>query len=290
MADAAQTQGLTPLQAFEDNIRPARLMLKIYRLLNCQDAFQSDGEFVEKLRGFVAATAAEDLLVLQNEIFVGLVREKAEVPKFWLRTATLCNLLRQAIVASCTALESYLPALLRQHMDSVISARGRNFVPKDKEVNTHFKDLQFTLEEVLRVMTEQDAALYLSNKLIRFIDFRYTTGARGVHVVGVLLGLTDPWSAIADHLGKQKDDLRDTLETMVNRRNDIVHRADRGKKQVDGGQQELTYAQANQGVEAIYQVCITLDELVNRVVPKTAPQAAAPVAQGVAVAQGGANG
>lgn len=277
MADGAQGQGLTPLQAFEDNIRPARLMLKIYRLLHCQDKFQDDGEFVDQLRKLISATAAEDLLVVQNEIFLGLVRAKAEMPKLWLRTVTLSNLLRQAIVASCTALESYLPALLRKHMPDVIAARGRSFVPKDKALSTQFKDLQFNLDDVLRVMVEQDAALFLSNKLIHFLDFKYTTGARGVHVVGVLLGLPDPWKAIAEHLQqKSPDDLKGTLENMVNRRNDIVHRADRSKKDLQGDQQEITYAQANHGVEAINSVSNALDELVSRAVPQLAAQGAVP--------------
>ena len=38
---------IRPIQAFEDNIRPAQLMLHVYRLLDCGDAIQTEGEFLE---------------------------------------------------------------------------------------------------------------------------------------------------------------------------------------------------------------------------------------------------
>src|ERR1700687_1420717 len=95
---------LRPIVAFEDNLRPAKLMLQVYRLLDCGDRVVTDGVFVERLRDLVRASAAEDLMVVQNEIFLGLVRERAEMPKATLKNITLSHLLRQAVVASCTAL------------------------------------------------------------------------------------------------------------------------------------------------------------------------------------------
>ena len=46
-------------------------MLDVYRLLDCEDEIQTDGDFVNRLRELVKAAAAEDLMVVQNEIFVG---------------------------------------------------------------------------------------------------------------------------------------------------------------------------------------------------------------------------
>src|SRR5688572_21142328 len=108
----AQTDPLIrPAQGFEDNIRPAKLMLQVYRLLDCGDAIQTDGAFVSQMRELVKASATEDLMLVQNEIFLGLVREAAQVPKSQLKRSALAHLLRQAIVASCTALDAFLPGL-----------------------------------------------------------------------------------------------------------------------------------------------------------------------------------
>jgi hypothetical protein len=103
---------LSPRQVFEDNIRPAELLLKVYRLLE-HDTPKTEGELVRTLRELVRADSDEGLMVIYNEIFLGLIRERAEILPAAIKRSALCNLLRQAVVTACTALETYLPALLR---------------------------------------------------------------------------------------------------------------------------------------------------------------------------------
>lgn len=251
-----------PIQAFEDNVRPARLMLQVYRLLDCEDGIQTSGEFVDKLRALVRAAATEDLMVVQNEIFVGLVRERAQVPVATLRRTTLTHLLRQAIVASCTALDAYLPGLLRLHLPEVIKLKGRDFLPVDPAVKEYCKDLVFHIDEVMRLLADENATLYISNRLLTLSQFKYLADRKGLHVVGAVLGLAKPWDEIAGHLQREKKELMDVLDATVKRRNDIVHRADRPQASPDGEQQTITYAQARQGVDTIEHVCLALNELV----------------------------
>src|SRR5262249_38817599 len=219
---------LRPIQAFDDNIRPASLMLQVFRLLESGDAILTEGDFVQHLRELVRASATEDLMVVQNEIFLGLVRERAGLPKSYLKSSMLAHLLRQAIVASCTALDAFLPGLLRQHLPAAISVKGRDFIPQDDIVRDYCKELTFGVQEVLRLMgDEKEATLYISNKLLGLSSFKYLAGRKGVHVVAALLGLSNPWNLIAQHLTRDREELVKTLEATVKRRNDIVHRADR---------------------------------------------------------------
>src|SRR2546430_2438625 len=143
---------LSPRQIFEDNIRPADLLLKVFRLLE-QDAPNTEAELLRSLRGLVKADEDEVLTVIYNEIFLGLIRERAELPAASIKRSALCNLLRQAVVTACTALETYLPTLLRNQLPEVIKLRGRDFVPKDKEIGEQFKNLTFNLDECLRILT-----------------------------------------------------------------------------------------------------------------------------------------
>src|SRR4029453_9480457 len=122
---------LSPRQIFEDNIRPAELLLKVFRLLE-HEAPKSEGEMVRALRNLVKADADEGLLVIANEIFLGLIRERAEIPPAVIKRTAFFNLPPQAAVTACTALETYLPTLLRTQLPEVIKIRGRDFVPKDK--------------------------------------------------------------------------------------------------------------------------------------------------------------
>src|ERR1700738_20825 len=70
---------LSPRQAFDDNMRPAELLLRVYRLLE-NDSLQTSGDMVSGLRKVVGCDDNEELLLLYNEVFLGLIRERAQIP------------------------------------------------------------------------------------------------------------------------------------------------------------------------------------------------------------------
>lgn len=254
---------LSPRQTFEDNMRPAQLLLRVYRLLDCNDQIQTDGDMVHALRLLTKASAEEDLMVVYNEIFLGLVRERAQIPRSTLRQSTLHHLLRQAVVASCTALETFLPALLRTHLPVVIRARGRDFVPRnDRVVLDFFSDLTFSLEDTLRLLEDENAPEFISNKILTSTKFKYLSSRKGVQVTGALLGLNGPWQIISSRLNRDDKELMKMLDDTVNRRNDIVHRADRPQTDPGGDAQDIGFAWTQQAVDVVQHVCLALDELV----------------------------
>jgi len=81
---------LSPRQIFEDNIRPAELMLRVYRLLE-HDVPPTDGAMVQALRALVQAEADEGLMLIYNEIFLGLIRERAQIAPMAIRRSALRN-------------------------------------------------------------------------------------------------------------------------------------------------------------------------------------------------------
>jgi hypothetical protein len=252
---------LSPRHIFEDNIRPADLLLKVFRLLEHEKP-NTESQLHDSLRSLVKADHEETLTVIYNEIFLGLIRERAEVPASSIKHSALCNLLRQAVVTASTALETYLPMLLRDHLPEVIRLRGRDFVPKkDEEIKNQFKSLTFSLDEAVRLLVDPDP-LFIANKLISSLSFSYLSGKRGIHVTGVLLSLDNPWGQIAAQLGRAEDEIKKTLDTTVKRRNDIVHRADRAQDDPAGSAQEIGFPWAKQAVETIRVVCLALDDLV----------------------------
>jgi hypothetical protein len=253
---------LRPRQTFEDNIRPAVLLLRVYRLLDSDDILMQ-GDLLDALRQVIGASEEEDLMLIYNEVFMGLVRERAQLPRSTLRRVTLCHLLRQAVVASCTAIETYLPALLRENLALMIRVRGRDFVSRgDQALQTYFADLSFDLDETLRLLGDPNAADYIAQKVLGLTNFKYLSSRTGIHVVGALLGLSKPWNQIAEHLNRDKRSLMDVLDDTVNRRNDIVHRADRTRADPGGEAQGITYAWTQQAVDTVRHICLALDELV----------------------------
>lgn len=253
---------LSPRGIFEDNIRPADLLLKVYRLLEHDEPHAEEG-VLATLRDLVKADQDEGLMVIYNEVFLGLIRESAEVPPASIKRSALCNLLRQAVVTASTALETYLPRLLQENLPDVIRMRGREFVPRnDEAIKNQFKGLTFSLDEAARILGDPDP-LFVANKMISSLNFSYLSGKRGIHVTGVLLALDNPWGLIAQQLGRAEDEIKKTLDTTIKRRNDIVHRADRAQGDPSGLPQEIGFPWAKQAVETIRVVCLAMDDLVS---------------------------
>jgi len=253
---------VSPRQAFEDNIRPAELLLRVYRLLEC-DIIHTNDDLVTKLRAAVGADADEELMVIYNEIFVGLIRERAQIPYSSLKRSALNNLLRQSVVAACTALDAYLPALLRTNLSLVIQAKGRDFFPQDQELLDYFKELSFDLPETLRLLSDPNAPLFIANKILGLTSFKYLSSKKGILAVGALLSLDKPWNQIASKLKRDMNELTRVIDETTRRRNDIVHRADRSQSDPGGSIQEIGYAWSLQAVDTIKHVCLALDELVS---------------------------
>lgn len=252
---------LSPRQIFEDNVRPAELLLKVYRLLE-HDEVNTEADVLKSLRDIIKASHDETMIVIYNEVFLGLIRERAQVPQSAIRRSALLNLLRQAVVCSCTALETYLPALLTCHLEEVVRYRGRHFIPSDQEVASVCKTLTFSLDDAVRLLNDPDP-FFIANRLIGYLKFSYLTGWRGIQFTGLLLTVPRPGLELAARLERDEAELKKIVDNTCLRRNDIVHRADRPDLGVDEAQQDISFSWALQAVETIRLVCTCLDELVS---------------------------
>ena len=172
---------LSPRQIFEDNIRPADLLLKVFRLLE-HDALNTEEALLRSLRELVKAEKDESLLVISNGIFLGLIRELAEVPPSSIKRSALCNLLRQAVVTASTALETYLPIFCGTICPKSFDSEDETSCPRrTKQIKNQFKDLTFDLDEAVRILVDPDP-LFVANKMISSLNFSYLNGRRGIHV------------------------------------------------------------------------------------------------------------
>ena len=179
---------LSPRQIFEDNIRPADLLLKVFRLLEHDALNTEEGTAAVASRTGESGEGRKPAGHLQR-IFLGLIRELAEVPPQSIKRSALCNLLRQAVVTASTALETYLPILLQRQSARSDSASRTRFCAQGttRSSRTSSRTLTFDLDEAVRILVDPDP-LFVANKMISSLNFSYLSGKRGIHVTGVLLG------------------------------------------------------------------------------------------------------
>ncbi|HEX6606072.1 MAG TPA: hypothetical protein VF276_04080, partial [Chloroflexia bacterium] len=133
----------------------------------------------------------------------------------------------------------------------------------DKELQDYFKTFTFSLAETLRILEDPEGAvLFIVQKMLSFMNIRYLSSIKGVTVVATLLWVRDPWVVLGRRLNRNPTDLEQVIKRTTDRRNDIVHRADRSEKDPEGVIQPVSLAFAQQAVDTIKHVCLALDELV----------------------------
>ena len=252
---------MTPKQVFEDSFRIAELLIHVYTLLE-NDGLQTEGNTVTVLRGLLHCEQDEQVQLIVNAVFVGCIRETANIPPGQLRRQSLENLLRQAVVSGCTAYETYLSTLLAEHVLTVIELRQQDFFPADQEVVKYFEGLSLGIHESFRLLNEDDNAVFLRNKIITFVQKKNLGSVAGLKTVGLLLGIEDPWNTLAAHLGRERKDLTRTVADAIERRHAIVHKADRNLESDDLDKQPIHFAWAQQAVDTIKHVCLGFDALV----------------------------
>jgi len=252
-------------QFFEETFRPAKLLIEVYRLLD-NDGIQTEHDWIKQLRPLVGAGADEELMLLWNGVFLGLVMEAASVRKSSLRRDVLKNLLRQSIVCGCTAMESFLQVLLEEQLETSIRLRRYEvWSAADRETQNFLVRFNLGLEGALSmIFGDGDASGLLARKLMTYFKDSGLGTDKAVKTVGVLLGLNAPWEMIADHLVRDEQELIKATTYVFKRRNDIVHRGDREKGQETGPRQDLTFEWTKQSVETVENICLTLGELVQR--------------------------
>ena len=255
---------MQPLTIFESHFRAAEVLLKVFRLLSGELDRAVAEALLPQLREALQCEAKEPLILLLNDLFMGLVRERAAIPQHFFGEANLALLLRQAVVSSCTALDVFVPSLLEAHLPPAVEVRQRNFLPPDNEVRNLFRDFRLKLEDLPALLDEESAGgrwRVLTRKVLDFCRDRTLSNVDGISAVLLILGVQQPWKQIALKAGMAEQGLRTQMTTLIKRRNDIVHRGDRLAGEPDGEPQPIDYPWTQSHVNALESVVLACDAL-----------------------------
>ena len=266
----------TPKTDFENNFRTAETLLKVYRLLEFPDGPQTQHSLMQRIREMLMTDEDEELILLINELFLGVIRQNADVRPAVFKRENLSMLLRQAVVAACSALDVYYPALLKAHLPLMIQIKQRNFIPTDKTVRDFMRNFNLKLEDVLRVINDPSPESILGTMFVDYLKGKTLSNSQGVMVSLLFLGIENPWDRIAERLGQSKDSLMKQFDSFVSRRNEIVHQGDRDPRDPNGELQGIQFSWAEHHIRVIGSVVFASDELVEeqlRLLGQPAPEA-----------------
>ncbi len=253
---------MTPRQVFEDSFRMAELLMHVYRLLE-NEGLKTDGDLVVSLRGVLACEPEEQMQLIVNTVFLGCIRENANVPGAHLKPQSLQNLLRQAVVSGCTAYETYLTAVLQKNIFSVIELKQHDFFPEAKDVNDYFSGLSLSIKDSFRLLNNSERSVFLGQKIVSYVQSKNVGSVNGLATIGLLLGLDNPWLQLGGHLQRDTEQVKKMVGEALKRRNMIVHKSDRLLEGDNLEKQPIAFAWTQQAVDTIKHVCLGFDELVS---------------------------
>jgi hypothetical protein len=248
---------MNPRDTFEVHFRSAEVLVRVYRLLESDNGPSQDHELLARARGLLECKDDEDLILLFNQLFVGIVRERADLKQKFFGRDNLDLLLRQAVVAGCSALDVFVPSLLEAYLPRLVRIRQRNFIPNDGDVKNLFRDFRVKLEDIWPLVEEESTNERWNMVTRRVLDYckdRTLSNDSGIAASMALLGVERPWAQIAERAGEKEQTLRERLKRVVGRRNDIVHRGDRPSTDPNGDPTRIDYVWTQNHVSAIETV------------------------------------
>lgn len=180
-----------------------------------------------------------------NRVMV-ISRATTPIPETLVSEGGLDFLLRQAVVVACTSLEAFFWDALRENVLTIVQARRRG-------ADDSIRKLTLTLEDYLSIQEYQDPDVRLRQIILKNFErgTLYDTGS--MDKIAKILTVKDFWKKVADNCGESEGALKTRISELIQRRNQIAHRADRPDEgeTADGlGLRPITLAWANSRIQS----------------------------------------
>ena len=189
-----------------------------------------------------------------NEQVVLLAQAAAPIPEALLAPDGTNFLLRQAVIVGCTALESFFWDVLRENVLTIVRARKR-------QADETLRKLILTLDDYMSLEDYADPEMRLQQIILKNFERETLYDIEKIGKIASILTVREFWRQVAERCGAREQDIKNQLNELISRRNQIAHRADRPEEAlertdgIDGhGLRAIHYAWVNMRVAAASNV------------------------------------
>lgn len=162
----------------------------------------------------------------RNDQLVLVAKATAPIPHSLLLADGINFLLRQAIVVACTALESFFWDALRENVLIIVRARKRG-------ADESIRKLTLTLDDYLSLESYADPEVRLQQIILKNFERGTLYDASSIERIATTLTVRDYWKQVSKKCGSPDNDIKRQVGELINRRNQVAHRADRPDDEAD---------------------------------------------------------
>jgi len=161
----------------------------------------------------------------------------------------------------CTALESFFWDALRENVLTIVRARKRG-------ADESLRKLTLSLDDYLSLEGYDDPDVRLQQIILKNFERGTLYDASSIENIAKVLTVTDFWAQVAAKTGNPDRDIKRHIAEIIQRRNQIAHRADRPDESADPPEEQdghglraINYAWANTRVATAKNVVSAASEI-----------------------------
>lgn len=165
-----------------------------------------------------------------NNNVVLVAKATVPIPQSLLVPDGIKFLLRQAVVVSCTALESFFWDSLRENVLTIVRVRKRR-------ADDTIRNIKLTLDDYLSLEAYEDPDARLQQIILKNFARATLTDISKIEEISKILTVKNFWQQVAASCGINEGDIKRQLGDLIGRRNQIAHRADRPDPVADAAEE-----------------------------------------------------
>jgi predicted DNA-binding ribbon-helix-helix protein len=250
------------LTLFNQNFAVAESLLQLYQLFHGM----KKADIKEDLRLAVCSFwgAPENTALhpaINDRIFV-LAKATTPIPESLTMDGGSDYLLREAVVVACTALEAFFWDALRENVLTVVRARKSG-------ADESLTSLKFTLGDYISIQQYADPDDRLKQIILKNFERGMLYDMNSIDKIVQVLTIKHFWEKIEKITDEKTANFRKHIGELINRRNQIAHRADRpdeGDKADSLGLRPISMAWTNLRVQAAKTLVTASASIIQRTI------------------------
>ena len=205
------------------NFAVAEHLLQLHQLLRELQRYEPGKEFELAVCQRLELKPESALHHAKNHHLLCGISATLPLPSCLLVKEGMDFLLRQAVLVARSAIESYFWDTLRENTLTVIKAKGRKADPS-------LRAITLTVDDYLSLEGYADPDERLREIILKRFESGTIYDFKKIEEIATILTVRNFWGEVEKEIGLKPSELQPRLNTMINRRNKITHRADHPDK------------------------------------------------------------
>ncbi len=208
------------LNLFHQNFAVAESLEQLFQLFHGLDKSDLDNDLHLAICKHWGVPENSVIQHARNDRVSVLARSAIRIPESLTMTGGIDFLLRQAVVVACTCVESFFWDALRENVLTIIKARRTG-------ADDTLKNITLKLGDYISIQQYEDPDLRLRQIILNNFERGTLYDSNSIDDIAKIMTVKNFWEKAGNICGEDSKNLKQRVADLIQRRNQVAHRADR---------------------------------------------------------------